>query len=172
MPLTIRPARPDDAQEMCDLLNPIIAEGSTTAHRTVFDPARMIDHYIAPPRLLCCTLAWDGDRLTGFQTLERPDPDWKDWGAVPADWGLIASFVAEGAQGRGIGQRLFTATHAVAENAGVMAIDATIRADNRAGLAYYSRLGFVDYDRVTGVPLSDGTPVDRVRKRFDIARTA
>jgi ribosomal protein S18 acetylase RimI-like enzyme len=47
-------------------------------------------------------------------------------------------------------------------------IDATIRADNTGGLAFYSRQGFVDYDRLVGVPLEDGTPVDRLRKRFDI----
>ena len=42
----------------------------------------------------------------------------------------------------------------------------TIRADNLPGLAYYGRIGFTEYDRVTGVPLSDGTPVDRIRKVY------
>jgi L-amino acid N-acyltransferase YncA len=172
MTLSIRPARAADAQPMCDLLNPIIAEGATTAHRTPFDPEHMIAHYIAPARGASCVTAWDGDRLMGFQALEWPDPDWKDWGSVPADWGLIASFVAEGAQGRGIGQALFAATRAVARDAGMVAIDATIRADNQPGLAYYTKLGFVDYDRVTGVPLSDGTPVDRIRKVYRLTPDA
>lgn len=168
MPITLRPATTDDAPAMCDLLNPIIAEGSTTAHRTPFDPARMIAHYIAPPRLAACTTAWDGDTLLGFQTVERPDPDWKGWDKVPHDCGLIASFVAPGAQGRGIGQTLFAATLDGVRWTDLTTIDATIRADNRPGLAYYSRLGFVDFDRITGVPLSDGTVVDRIRKRYAI----
>ena len=106
MTLSIRPARPEDAQAMCDLLNPIIAEGATTAHRTAFDPDRIIAHYIAPTRGASCVTAWEGACLMGFQALEWPDPDWTDWGSVPADWGLIATFVAAGAQGRGIGRAL------------------------------------------------------------------
>lgn len=168
MPLTIRPARPDDAHAMCDLINPIIADGTTTAHRRPFDRARMIAHYIAPPRLVSCVTVWEGGRLLGFQMLEGPDPDWTGWGRVPDDWGLIGSFVARDAQGRGVGTAMFAATLDTACAAGVTAIDATIRADNLPGLAYYSRLGFVDYDRVEGVPLSDGTRVDRIRKRYAI----
>ena len=168
MSMTIRPARLDDAQAMCDLLNPIIADGTTTAHRTPFDRDRMIGHYIAPPRLASCVTAWESEGLLGFQTLEWPDPGWDEWGSVPMDWGLIASFVAEGAQGRGVGQALFAATLEAARKTAMVAIDATIRADNVPGLAYYSRLGFLDYDRVIGVPLSDGTAVDRIRKRYAI----
>ena len=47
-------------------------------------------------------------------------------------------------------------------------IDATIRADNRGGLAYYERMGFREQTRLLGVPLRDGRPVDRVRKRLDL----
>ncbi len=169
MPVSIRPARPEDGQSMCDLLNPIIADGTTTAHRRPFDPARMIADYIAPPRLASCVTAWDLDQLTGFQLLVWPDPDWTDWDTVPADCGLIGSFVARSAQGRGFGQAMFAATLETARNAGMAAIDATIRADNVPGLACYSRLGFVDYDKVAGVPLSDGTPVDRIRKVYRLA---
>lgn len=169
MTLTIRPATEDDAQPMCDLLNPIIADGTTTAHRTAFDTARMIGHYIAPPRLACCTTVWDGATLLGFQTVDWPDPDFTGWDSVPDDWGLIGSFVAGTAQGRGVGQAMFAATLDALRHTAMVAIDATIRADNVPGLAYYSRLGFVDYARVAGVPLSDGTPVDRIRKRFRLA---
>jgi hypothetical protein len=47
-----------------------------------------------------------------------------------------------------------------------VAINATIRADNVGGLAFYSRLGFTDHGISRAVPLRDGTPVDRVSKRF------
>ena len=48
------------------------------------------------------------------------------------------------------------------------AINATIRADNAGGLAFYTKQGFVDYGVTPAVPLADGTPVDRVHKRFSL----
>jgi len=68
----------------------------------------------------------------------------------------------------GIGQKLFSATRFAAKAAEVKTIDATIRADNVGGLKYYSGLGFTDYDVLKQIPLNDGTPVDRIRKRFDL----
>ncbi len=44
MTVFTRPATPDDANTMCGVINPIIAEGSTTAHRNSFDVARMMRH--------------------------------------------------------------------------------------------------------------------------------
>ena len=53
--VTTRPAQKRDAAAMCDVINPIIAAGGTTAHRNRFDLERMIAHYIEPPlnSLLC-----------------------------------------------------------------------------------------------------------------------
>lgn len=64
---------------------------------------------------------------------------------LPSDWAVIATYVALDQQGRGIGRKLLAATLAAAREAGVSNIDATIRAENTGGLAYYSRMGFVDY---------------------------
>lgn len=168
MSVLIRPATRDDAEPMSALINPIIAEGATTAHRRPFDAARMRAHYIAPPRLIACVTAWDGEALLGFQSTEFADPDWEGPHMVPEDWGCIGSFVNPDAQGRGVGRALFAATLKAAQVAGAVAIDATIRADNVPGLAYYSRIGFVDYAITRDVPLSDGTRVDRISKRYDI----
>ena len=44
---------------------------------------------------------------------------------------------------------------------GLAAINATIRADNYAGIPYYEKLGFETYAVAEGLPLGDGTPVDR-----------
>ena len=68
----------------------------------------------------------------------------------------------------GIGQKLFSATRFAAKLAGVKTIDATVRTDNIAGLKYYSGLGFTDYDTLPLTPLHDGTPIDPIRKRFDL----
>lgn len=168
MPVLVRPAQPADAQAMCDVINPIIAEGSTTAHRRPFDPARIQGHYIASPRGMSCVTAWDSESLLGFQSIDFADPNDTGPYALPAGWGDIGSFVAPEAQGRGVGRALFAASLDVARQVGLIAIDATIRADNVPGLAYYSGLGFVDYARIEGLALSDGTIVDRIRKRFTV----
>ena len=75
--------------------------------------------------------------------------------------------MADGAQ-RGVGTALFAETRARARALGLRAIDATIRADNAGGLAFYDRLGFVDHGVVPGVPLKDGTPIDRRTKRHTL----
>lgn len=163
--MIIRPATPTDAPDMVALINDIIAIGGSTAYETLFDDATMRDTYIAPATLISCQVAELDGVVKGFQRLTWPD---KDDARAQDGWAVIASFVAGDAAGHGIGQHLFVATRAAAMQAGVETIDATIRADNVAGLRYYAGLGFVDYDRLVAVPLQDGTPVDRIRKRFDL----
>lgn len=141
MSLTIRPATLVDAPQMCVLLNAIIEAGGTTALREPFDTARMRADYIENPSRVSCLIAEDDAGLLGFQLLKRESPHL----VVPEGWGIIATFVRIGLQGRGVGQSLFEATCAEARKAGVVAIDATIRKENTGGQRFYTKLGFVDY---------------------------
>ena len=163
--VTTRPAVLADATEMAALLNEIIAAGGTTAYEDPFDAAAMDADYISSPDLVSCTVAESDGRIVGFQGLFWPhdhgDP-------FPEGWAIIATFARRGMTGGGIGRALFAATLAAARAQGVRTLDATIRADNAGGLAYYARMGFTDYGRLVGVPLNDGTPVDRLRKRLDL----
>ena len=162
--IKLRPASPADADRLAALLNQIIKTGGTTAHLNPFDEERLLNHYLAPPLAISCTVDELGGTLAGFQALEWSDPNWPGPDSLPADWALIASFVDADFQGRGIGKALFTKTLAAAQSAGARCIDATIRANNQGGLAFYTSLGFTDYSRLRDIPLSDGTLVDRVRK--------
>lgn len=164
MVLRIRPAIRDDAQPLLDVLNPIIEAGGTTAHQTLFDKGRLLRHYLQPPRLISCQVADLDGVPVGFQSLVWPDDEGDPF---PDGWAIVASFVRPDVAGQGVGRGLFTATRDAARDAGVAVIDATIRADNEVGLAYYRAMGFRDYDILFGVPLRDGTLVDRIRKRFD-----
>ena len=164
----VRPALAGDAGAMATLLNAIIARGGTTAHETPFDATGIVAHYVAPPLGICCTLAQARGRILGFQALEWCDPHWNGPDPLPADWAVVASFVAPDAQGRGIARALWAVTRATASGAGVVAVDATIRADNAGGLGFYAALGFRDYGRLIGVPLAGGARVDRIRKRYDL----
>jgi L-amino acid N-acyltransferase YncA len=149
---------------MAALLNEIIAIGGTTAYEEPFSSESMDHHYVSARNLIACTIAEQNGELLGFQGLFRPTAE----EPFPDGWAFIATFARVGRTGGGLGRALFAATVRAARGAGVRTIDATIRADNAGGLAFYGRMGFIDYDRIVGVPLMDGTPVDRVRKRFDL----
>lgn len=165
MALTVRHAAGADAGSMAQLINAIIAIGGTTAYEAPFDAASMDAAYIPLPQLVSCFVAEDDGELVGFQGLMWSfDPD----DPLPDGWATIGTFARVGLTQRGVGGALFAETVKAAREAGVAVIDATIRADNTGGLAFYMRQGFVDYDRLVALPLKDGTPVDRIRKRFDI----
>ncbi len=159
--ITVRPTRLADAGPLCDLLNTIIRAGGTTAMEDPLRPDELCDWFIAGPRVLLsqCVLA-DGVPA-GFQTLTRHD-------GLPADWGDISSFTRRDPPVRGLGRALFGATLAAARAKGLVAINATIRADNVPGLGYYRAMGFRQYGLTAAVPLRDGRPVDRLHHRLEL----
>ncbi len=164
MTLTTRRATSADAEAMASLINEIIAIGGTTAIETPFTRASMDHEFVSGPHVISCIVAEETGELLGFQILlgsteEEPMPD---------GWGGIGTYARVGQTRGGVGSALFEATKQAARAAGLQTIDATIRADNTGGLTFYNRMGFIDYDRRVGVPLKDGSRVDRVRKRFDL----
>lgn len=145
MPMEVRTASPRDAGPMARLINEIIAIGGTTAHRRPFDKHRIRTEFIAATRGICCFVAVEKAQILGFQALEWCDPDWPAEDRLPADWAVIATYVAPAAHGGGIGRALFRETAASAKVVGVRFIDATIRKENQGGQAFYGSIGFVDY---------------------------
>lgn len=112
------------------------------------------------PDVYCCFVAENSDGgLVGFQALTRSDH-------VPDGVGNIGTFARVQHVQKGTGSLLFVATRRAAGERGLTAINATIRADNAGGLTFYGRLGFVDDEIHRALPLSDGTPVDRISKRY------
>jgi len=164
--LTLRPVRESDAAELADLLNAIIARGGTTALETPFTPQALAEAYLTGPGVICCFVAEGPDgQLAGFQMLVR-DPD------LPDGFGDIGTFARVGGTQRGVGTALFTATAEHARRIGLEGINATIRADNTGGLAFYGRMGFRDHSVTPAVPLKDGAPVDRIHKRLILGEAA
>lgn len=166
MTLTVRPVEAGDAAALADLLNEVIAAGGTTALEEPFSPEWLAVSFLNGPDVLGCFVVEDEEgALLGFQTLVRNS-------GLPEGVVDIATFAELGGTRRGIGTALFTATKARAAELGLSAINATIRADNAGGLAFYSKQGFADHGVTEAVPLKDGTPVDRVHKRFVLAAEA
>jgi len=166
MDLTIRPVVASDAGELSALLNEIVAKGGTTARERPIRTAEFLSDVVESPNLICCFTAQDGDgKLVGYQKLSH-NPN------LAHDWGDIATFAKVGSVTRGIGTALFEATRNHAVNANLVAINATIRSDNTGGLRYYDKMGFSTYKIDEAVPLMDGTPVDRISKKFTLPLSA
>jgi RimJ/RimL family protein N-acetyltransferase len=159
----IRAAVSADAAELADLINPIIRAGGTTAIEIEFSPASIDQAEISGPSVICCHVAIDRDsgEIVAFQTLGR-------YPGLPPDVADIGTFARIDRKQSGAGSALFAATRACALAAGLSAINATIRADNTGGLAYYSKQGFIDHSVSKGVPLASGRLVDRIHKRFEL----
>lgn len=158
-PVTIRPATPDDAGELASIVNQIIAIGETTALHGHFTASMILDWMQSDPVRSIWLVAESAGRVVGFQQIEPKEE-------LPGEAADIASFVRIGSTGHGIGGRLFERMSREAPSKGYTWINASIRADNFGGLAYYDSRGFRTYRVDQNVTLADGTIVDKVHKRF------
>ncbi|QLD13393.1 GNAT family N-acetyltransferase [Microbacterium oleivorans] len=125
-----------------------MAEVQNAIHRaglraTAVDAGVMRERYLDSKGEVACTVAVRDGEVVGFQSLKRA------WPGNPYDvtigWGIIGTHIRPDAGRSGIGRRIFVITLAAAKDAGLRHIDATIGADNAAGLAYYAALGFIPY---------------------------
>ena len=158
--LRIRPATADDAGALRQILNRIIEIGGTTAFETPLSAAEFDAYFLRGAACLSCLMAEtaQGEAL-GFQALARK-------AGLAEGWADIATFARHQPRTPGVGAALFEATKRAARDLGLAAINATIRADNYAGIPFYEKLGFTTYTVAQGVPLKDGSPVDRVSKVY------
>ena len=158
----VRDAGAEDAPALCAVLNDIVRAGGTTARLQPMTVAEFADWYVSGGHVPSCQVAVAGNERLGFQGLSTFHP-------LPEGWVDIGTFSRRENPVRGVGAALFAATRARAVALGYATINATIRADNVPGLAYYARMGFRDYRVDPAVPLGDGRLVDRINRRFDLA---
>lgn len=151
--LVLRPATRDDAEGMSRVLAAILAAKRSDRPS---DPAHVLEHYIAHPDRVACTVAVENGHVVGFQSLRRARAG-NPYGVTPG-WGIIGTYVEAGHEGRGIGRGLFQASLSAAGAAGLPAIDATIGRANAGGQAYYGAIGFRDYAETATA----------LRKRYDL----
>lgn len=156
----IRRAARLDARDLADLLNAIIRKGGTTALTQELDRDAMLGWIDRAPERSAWHVAEDGiGGILGVQLIE-PHP------GLPPEACDIATFVKPGTTGIGIGSRLFEASRRAARDLGYLWINATIRADNAGGLAYYQSRGFETCAHHPGQRLANGQVVDRISKRY------
>jgi L-amino acid N-acyltransferase YncA len=162
--LIVREASTSDAVPLANILNAIIEGGGTTAMEAPLNAVEFTEHFLHASDVLSCAVAVDpaNSEPVGFQALKR-------YADLPEAWADIATFARMKRKLPGVGTALFAATKAKARKLGLVTINAAIRADNRVGLAFYEKMGFRTYETLRRVPLKDGTLVDRILKRYDVA---
>lgn len=161
MTATARPTTLTDISALCALQGRIVRIGGTTAREIALQEGPFAEAYLTGTDVICCHTAVLDGRAVGFQSVGL-NP------ALPPGWGDIGTFVDPDLQGTGAGQVLFAATLTAVRAAGLSTLNATIRADNVPGLAYYARIGFRDYGAEPLYALSSGRVVGRVHRRFDL----
>ena len=158
--IRVRRAGDLDTRDMAELLNAIIRKGGTTAHTREVSADTIKSWFRRDPERSAWHIAEnDAGKVLGFQFIE-PHND------LPPEACDIATFVRLGQTGLGIGSKLFEANRAAALAMGYKWINATIRADNSGGLAYYQSRGFESYDRHSDQVLANGFVVDKISKRY------
>jgi len=140
MDIAIREARPDDAEAVVGILNPIIEDGEYTVldgPLSVEDERRFISTF--PPRgIFHVAQSRPNGQVVGLQTLEP-------FGAYTHAFdhvAVIATYVDLGCRRQGIGKRLFAATFEVARQKGYEKVFTYVRGDNLAALVAYAKCGF------------------------------
>lgn len=151
----VRAMEQRDVPACVAIVNHIIALGGSTAYEEPYSEADFAAHYLNEPPVTNVVLL--RGRVVGFQA------------AFDAGDGLysIGSFTDQANPVPGAGRAIFAKTLADCRAHGGAAILAKITSDNTGGLAYYSRMGFVDDHVVPGdVTRKSGLVVDRIVKRY------
>lgn len=157
-----------DVPGACRILNDIIQIGGTTAYEDQLSEAHFTEHFLTGESSVSCIVCEDDNgTILGFQSLVINSK-------LPVGWVDIATFARAESKVRGVGAALFAASKLLLRNQVLASqyrmINATIRADNKPGLSYYNKMGFVDYHCEKSVPLKDGTPVDRIYKQYKLVQ--
>lgn len=136
----VRNARPDDAESIVRILNPIIEAGAFTVLDTPFTVEEERSFLSSFPSRGIFHVAEDGadGRLVGFQDVSP----FADYTHAFDHVGVIGTFVDLSLRRRGIARCLFQATFEAARLKGYEKFFTFIRADNPAALATYRRHGF------------------------------
>ncbi len=140
MDVSIREVRPEDAEAIVAILNPIIEAGEYTALDTPVTVEQEREFILKFPERGVFHVAENPESraVVGFQTLEPFATYTHAFDHV----GVIATFVSLEHRHRGIGARLFDATFEAGRQQGYEKIFTYVRADNPAALAAYRKQGF------------------------------
>ena len=140
MDVLVREVRPEDAEAIVSILNPIIESGVYSALDTPFTGEAEREFIRSFPPRGVFHMAEDSrdHRTVGFQTLEPYAAYTHAFDHVA----VIGTFVDLACRGRGVGGRLSEVTFQSARGKGYEKVFTFVRGDNREALQFYVKLGF------------------------------
>lgn len=138
--LSIRKARPDDAEAIARILNRIIEAGVFTAFDTPFSVEAERTYIQTFPQrgVFPVAVRAQDQRVVGFQSMEP----FASYTHAFDHVGVLGTYVDLDCRRQGIAKRLFGATFEEAVRKGYRKILTYIRADNPAALSTYLSQGF------------------------------
>ena len=156
MTLTARPMKAADIPACCAIINQIIAQGGTTAYEEPYTEDALEAHYLNEADI--SNVVEHNGRIAGFQAVfAQEDPNEYS----------VGSFTDQVVPVKGAGAVLMAKLKDDCRAAGGTSIVAKITSDNTGGLAFYSKMGFIDETiQKNAFTRKDGITVDRVIKRF------
>lgn len=140
MDLAVRDARPEDAEAILAVLNPIIEAGTYTALDKPLTADEERQYILSFPRrgIFHVAIRHADQRLVGFQSME---PFATFTGAFD-HVGVLGTYVELSLLRQGIAHCLFEATFNAGRKKGYEKVFTYVRADNPGALATYRRHGF------------------------------
>ncbi len=137
-PIAIRRATPDDAASIVAIWQVIVAEKDHSAVDEAFTVEGERAYIESLSQREGVFLAQAGDRVIGFQTLDR----FVTYAHSMDHVGQLGTFVLREWRGQGIARQLAEHTLAFARAAGFEKLVIYVRAKNQSGQQFYASLGF------------------------------
>ncbi|MEX0281533.1 MAG: N-acetyltransferase family protein [Arenibacterium sp.] len=153
--MIIRTARPDDAEGICAIHNPIIAHTDITFTQNLREPASVATQIAERGPAFLVAEAPHG--VLGFAT----------YGAFRDGPGYAATrehtiYLEETARGQGTGARLMSHLEESARSEGIHVLVAGLSHSNPAGIAFHRRIGFFETAKMPEVGRKFGRWLDLI----------
>lgn len=136
----VREVKPDDAEDIVHILNPIIRSGKYSALDRELTPEQEKSYIVAFPRrgtFFVIQTRPDGPIL-GFQSVEP----FAEYTRAFDHVGVIGTYIDLGQRGKGLGKRLAQVTFQALKKRSFEKLFTYVRADNVESLAFHLALGF------------------------------
>jgi len=163
--MVIRRATPDDASDIVSVIEVVAAERKFSAIDrpwTVEEERHYLESLSA--REAIHIAVDDAGAIAGLQVLDR----WSPLDSM-SHVGTLGTFLLPAWRRRGIGHRLWDATHGFAREAAYRKLLIFVRAANSSAQSFYRGLGFSECGRLSRQTIIDGVAEDEIMMELHLS---